>query len=86
MITSEHTPYATLPAQLKAILMRFTKSSRLDEMVDELMQVIVRDSPKIEIPVYANACNHISRVTKNPETGKKELKCKHCGVIQPIII
>lgn len=82
----EQTTYQTLPAQLKAILLRYTKSSRLDEIVDELMLAIVRDAPKVEIPVFATPCNHMSRVIKNQETGKKELKCKHCGLVQPIIL
>ncbi len=79
-------PYETLPAQLKAILLRFTKSSRLDEMVDELMQAIIRDAPRVEIPIIAEPCNHMSQVLKNPVTGVKELVCKHCKRVQPLIL
>jgi hypothetical protein len=74
-------PKETLAPQFKAVLMKYTKSARLDEMVADLIEVVERDAPKVQVPIPVEACRHITRLTKC-EDGKK-LICKKCGRIVP---
>lgn len=76
-------PDQTLAPQFKAILQRFTKSARVDEIVAELMAAVNRTAPKIEIPIAIEPCNHMTRLMPKPGGGK-HLVCKHCSKVFPI--
>lgn len=73
----------TLRPQFRAILQQYTKSVRIDEMVNDLLEAVKRDAPRVEIPVPIEACNHMSRLMRQPD-GSKRLECKHCKKIFPI--
>jgi hypothetical protein len=70
-------PEETLKPQFRAVLQKYTKSARLDEMIDELIEVVKRDCPRVEIPVPIEPCKHMMRLTKMDD-GVKRLICKHC--------
>lgn len=67
----------TLTPQFKAIIQRYTKTTRVDEIVHELVEAVKRDAPRVEIPVPMEPCNHMMRLTKMDD-GVKRLICKHC--------
>lgn len=73
----------TLKPQFRAVLQQYTKSTRIDEMVDALLEVVTRDAPKVEIPVPIEPCNHMLRLLKEADNVKR-LVCKHCGKKFPI--
>ncbi len=73
----------TLTPQFKIILQKYTRSAKLDEMVADLLQAVERESPKVAIEIPVPACQHITRLTKNPD-GSRSLVCKKCGDAQPI--
>lgn len=73
----------TLTPQFKIILQKYTRSAKLDEMVAELMQAVERESPKVAIEIPVAACQHITRLKKNPD-GTTSLVCKKCGDVQSI--
>lgn len=75
--------YDTLKPQFVAILKRFTKSTRVDEMANELVECVKRDAPKVQVHIPVEPCNHVMRIEKAPD-GKKQLTCKHCGRVQPL--
>lgn len=70
----------TLRPQFRAILQQYTKSVRIDDMVNDLIEAVKRDAPRVEIPVPVAACNHMSRLVRQ-EDGVKRLVCKHCQKI-----
>jgi hypothetical protein len=72
----------TLRPQFRAVLQQYTKSVRIDDMVNELIEVVKRDAPRVEIPVPVEPCNHMLRLTKMPD-GKRMLVCKHCSKVFP---
>lgn len=72
----------TLRPQFRAILQQYTKSVRIDEMVNDLIEAVKRDAPRIEIPVPTPACNHMLRLIRQ-EDGVKRLVCKHCSKVFP---
>lgn len=76
-------PRETLTPQFRAVLQKFTKSARIDEMVHELIEVVERDAPRVEIPVPVEPCQHITQLRRQ-EDGLKKLVCKKCHRIVPI--
>lgn len=76
-------PEQTLAPQFRAILQKYTKSVRIDEMVAELIEAVKRDAPRVEIPVPVEPCAHMMRLTKMPDNTKK-LVCKYCKKVVDI--
>ena len=72
-----------LKVQIRTVLQKYTKSSRIDEMVDEILEVISRDAPKVQVSIPYEPCNHMYRLLKN-EVGTRELICKKCGRVKDI--
>lgn len=72
-----------LAIQIKAILQKYTKSSRIDEMVDDIIEAVKRDAPKVQVAVPIEPCQHMYRLLKQ-ESGQRELVCKKCGRVKDL--
>lgn len=82
-MTEYNQVYHNLKPQFVAILKRFTKSTRVDEMATQLVDCVIRDAPKVQVQIPVEHCTHVMRVEKAPD-GHKHLACKHCGRVKPL--
>jgi uncharacterized protein YbaR (Trm112 family) len=76
-----------LKPQFITVLEKYTKSARLDEMVNELLDVVERESPVVEVPTAQEVCSHMLQLqTVGEDNGRKikKLVCKHCQKQYPI--
>lgn len=69
-----------LAPQFRAILGKYTKSIKIDDMVEDLVACVIRESPVVTEEKIVSGCNHIYKISdSHPLATDKHLSCKFCN-------
>ena len=69
-----------LAPQFRAILGKYTKSIKIDEMVEDLISCVIRESPVVTQEKIVSGCQHIFKISDSyPLATDKHLICKFCN-------